>query len=504
MPAPDPVLGRVKVVAFPVPAFENRLLRVLRDPNSAGYELLEEGTALGDCGFIRGDDVTKYGEGFLLCKIRPDPNTGFHEWYFLNPRDNEDAYNFDTAYDGEHEDFPIRTRSYLVLRSALAALPFSATDPDNEDMTLVAQKQVRSDDPVVDALFVGIQRVYQILPGVIVRGQEYDEVTGIAYPYTEQSVVEGENIGDEATYIKPESAAKALKRVFDVETIQDSFDAYHKALPQFNSRIPIPDVMTSIEVLWTEESGDGEFDSEWDGLATGPNRSISGSESGNAHGACAVMPELAVVRKTYVQNNVPTTGHFVYMPDPLTLAAVQAKMSAILGVSVGVWPVFQAEAITFVLRGGKASATAQASASAAYSYQDGRDPDDVGDDSEMFDVSQGGGTSVDFSPAISIQALPPMLHAGFDFGVGATKEQTANAEATAGWAGIGGFPSASASATKDVTVTGSVVPASRAATTPADVPTTGLFIVAMKCEPFKFDYNKVYVEILDAADLTAA
>jgi len=122
----------------------------------------------------------------------------------------------------------------------------------------------------------------------------------------------------------------------------------------------------------------------------------------------------------------------------------------------------------------------------------------------MFDVSQGGGTSVDFSPAISIQALPPMLHAGFDFGVGATKEQTANAEATAGWAGIGGFPSASASATKDVTVTGSVVPASRAATTPADVPTTGLFIVDMKCEPFKFDYNKVYVEILDAADLTAA
>lgn len=499
MPAPDPVLGRVKVVSFPVPAFENRLLRVLRDPNSAGYELLAEGTLLGDCGFCREGDATKYGDGFLLCKIRPNPETGYHEWYFLNPRDNEDAYNFETAYDGEHKDYPIVTRSYLVLRTELSALTFDDTDPANNELTLVAQKQVRSDDPVIDSLFVGIQRVFQKLPGALVHGQEFDESLGVPIPYTEQPVKENTGIGEHATYIKPESAAKALKRVYDVEAVRASLDAYYDVVPRFNSRIPIPDEMTSLEVLWAEDSADGSFESDFAGTATGPNRSLTGSESANAHGSCAVMPELAVVRKVFVQNNVPTLEHVFFVESPATHEDVLDRLSTLCGQTVTRWPVFQAESLTFVLSGAKASVSVQASASASQSHQDGRDPEDSGDDSDMNDKTEGSGTSKDYSPAISVQTLPPMIHGGFS--LSSTRSKTATASCAVEWSGTN-FPSVSVSESGSVTATGEVSPSSRGATSPASVPTTGLYLVDLKPEPFpKWGRTKIYAEVLDASSL---
>jgi hypothetical protein len=217
-----PSLGRLDVVSFPVPGFKNRLLRVLRDPGTAEYELLPTGTPLEECPFIRGADLEGMETGYLLTKVVPQPNSGLEEWYFLNERSNEDEYNFETSYEGEDKEYPVVTRSYLMLRSRYEALTFSDTDPKDSRLTLSAQRQARAEDPIVDSLFVAVQRVFQRIPGKALTGKVVTR-EGQVGTLTRQVVAPGTSIEPSSLTVsgtvQPETGGRSVLEKVEVDEV---------------------------------------------------------------------------------------------------------------------------------------------------------------------------------------------------------------------------------------------------------------------------------------------
>ena len=239
--------GILETVAFPVPFFGNRVFRVSRDPAAGRYEELPPGTPLSECPFagVYVTDPEKF-DGYFLAKIVPNSQTGLHDWFFLNERANEDDYNFETAYEGEDPEFPIVTRTYVMLRSRYEAAEFTETDPVIEGLTLSSQRQLRVEDPVVDSLFVGVQRVYQRIPGKVFTGKTLTP-EGQVGSLTRQLVAPGETVVPSAFVsegeVKPESGAASTKTVV---TVPEVFDARvlgkerpDLVPPKFRPQVPV-------------------------------------------------------------------------------------------------------------------------------------------------------------------------------------------------------------------------------------------------------------------------
>jgi hypothetical protein len=151
-------------------------LRVTRDPSSGGYETLPEGTPLSDCPFLAARDLAPYeGGSYKLAKITFDGQQHHHEWYFVNEREAQEAYNFEFKYLDEASEKPLLTRTYILPRADYAAVTEGTADTTHTDLHLIAQEQVRVDDPIVDSLFVVDRRTYTTLPGVTMVGGQYGD-----------------------------------------------------------------------------------------------------------------------------------------------------------------------------------------------------------------------------------------------------------------------------------------------------------------------------------------
>ena len=220
----SPAIGRVDVVAFPAPGLDSRILRVLRDPGTAEYELFAEGTPIEECSFIRGADLESLPSGYFLAKVVPQPNSGLEEWYFLNQRSNEDEYNFEVNYEAEDKEYPIVTRSYVTLRRDYEALAFTETDPKNPELRLVAQKQVRVEDPIVDSLFVAVQRVFQRVPGKVLTGKVITQ-EGQVGTLTRQVVAPGTDLTASALTVsgsvQPDNGGRSVLEKVEIDQVFD-------------------------------------------------------------------------------------------------------------------------------------------------------------------------------------------------------------------------------------------------------------------------------------------
>lgn len=171
-------IAQLNIVNFPVPGMDHRLAVIRRDPKLYPNDLPAAGTLLADCDFVSQRQVEKWGDGFVLAKIVPDPATGLHDWYFLNERLNQDAYNYAVSFPYETKDFPQYVRTYVYLRESYTDVEDLSADPVKEDLTLIERKQIRSEDPIIDSLFVVVQRVYEILPGPWIKSFKIHEHSG--------------------------------------------------------------------------------------------------------------------------------------------------------------------------------------------------------------------------------------------------------------------------------------------------------------------------------------
>jgi hypothetical protein len=180
MPAPR-TFDRIEVVQFPSPGQQASVLKITRDPSSGGYDTLPEGTLLTDLPFLAARDAAPYQSGtYRLAKIVFQQERHLHDWFFVNEREDQEAYNFEFKYLDEASSKPLLVRTYVTPRSDYTVTVEGTADPVYDDLHLIAQEQVRTDDPIFDSLFVVDRRTYTTLPGVVMDGARYGD--RVAYP----------------------------------------------------------------------------------------------------------------------------------------------------------------------------------------------------------------------------------------------------------------------------------------------------------------------------------
>lgn len=281
--------------------------------------------------------------------------------------------------------------------------------------------------------------------------------------------------------------AHKLKVTKAIDTV--ALEAYLASFPA-TTNLPIPDQLNSVSVQWAESEGEGGFDSEWAGTASGQSYSLSGSEDGTAESSKSLIPEITFDIKQFWGQNLPTTMHFFYLPKPVTLANILTKVSATA------WPVFKPESHVISLIGAKVSVQAKASASAAVSVS-------IGDTTDYSrDLTQGQGDGYDVSNTHNTRVIPPTVHETINFTGVTEKESTVEATASAEWTGWGSpiaFPSADATITASADIEAGVSPTTLTATTPSSVPVSGVYLVDKKVQPWEYGYVMVMAEVLDAS-----
>jgi hypothetical protein len=178
--------------------------------------------------------------------------------------------------------------------------------------------------------------------------------------------------------------------------------------------------------------------------------------------------------------NIPTTQHVFFLQGTVTDAAIRAKVSALA------WPVFKPKSYNLVANGGKISAEVEVSAHASKR---------VAADTEGWDKTVGVGVSGETTFSRALLKLPPCLHGALTFEDERTL--TARAAAVVGWQGSN-FPTVNVNKTETRTQD-LVTEIELTATTPEDIPRSGVYLLDSRVELFRGNIVKVYAETVDAS-----
>ncbi len=250
-----PIAGKPIVKSYASPDLTDRIWVVRKDSRAPGYELPAHGDAYD------GPEGQKL-EGFQFATAVPSDQTGWVDHYYLDVRLNEDSYNALVEYPYADKDYPRVTRTYTSLRSEAfpntvvdpelstnPSLPFEpeadSADPIYAELLLVEHKIVRFDDPILDSIFVNVQRIYERLPSPIIRTYEQSGVKQIVTIDTQEVVTEDIPTSSATTEVlKVERTTTAKARV-TTGTVPDVFpaDAHSIEIPdliptEFHGLIP--------------------------------------------------------------------------------------------------------------------------------------------------------------------------------------------------------------------------------------------------------------------------
>lgn len=316
----------------------------------------------------------------------------------------------------------------------------------------------------------------------VFKGSRIDEGLNISIPYTEQFVSPPATTNAEPNveYV-PINIHRSLRREFDVPT--DSIDAYLVSYP-VRANLNLPRVLKNVSVLWNTAEANGDQDANWTGSSSGTSYSLSVSVGDRAMASATLMPELVIDIEDTWASNLAATAYEFYLPYPITEDDILDKFSATK------WPVFKPRAHSIVLRGQKIDIGVNVQISAASSGGP-----------SGFSMDALDSTSKDFASSLnnSVVNLPPTLHGEI---VITDASRTVDIEAVAEIAASGSsFPTVSASGTMEATVVGSVSPSTLPATSPTDIPKTGLYLLDSRVTPYRHGYARVYAEIFDATVL---
>jgi hypothetical protein len=123
------------------------------------------------------------------------------------------------------------------------------------------------------------------------------------------------------------------------------------------------------------------------------------------------------------------------------------------------------------------------------------------DDNNSSSKTTGEGSSFDISTTTNSKQIPPTIHGEIVFSGDTDKMMPIGVRASAFWNGDN-FPSVNVSRSEIGYAEGSVYPASLPAVSGATaVPTSGVYLVDSKVEPYKWGYAKCFAETFDASVL---
>ena len=180
----------VALINYPSPQIADRLLVERYDHSLSHFGPRNLYTAIPTYGVEHPD--TRRFPGFRLAHVKLVIADDWYDWYWVNDRLNQDAYNCEIDYPYGDTAYPRHTRTLLVSRASYAAIAFGTADPANALLLLVAEQTPRIGDETLDSLYVVSKRVYERLPGLpittwIVDGETQTPAKVVAQKVTKAS-----------------------------------------------------------------------------------------------------------------------------------------------------------------------------------------------------------------------------------------------------------------------------------------------------------------------------
>lgn len=266
---------------------------------------------------------------------------------------------------------------------------------------------------------------------------------------------------------------------------------YKLAVPSI-ANVNLPDTLVSVDVEWSEQSGEGSGETNWAGSATGSSWSLTSQTGASAESSGAVLPELVVVTKQTWGHNLPSTIYYMIVEKvagEITLAMVTAQLASLYGVTATQWPVFHPKTYVVALSGNKVNITAQVSAHASMSYSSS---------SLSWSRTTSGSKHIDHSLTTGTRVIPNVLCSGLS--ISQTRTKDVSAVANLGF--YSGLIPTFSFTDPEITESCSGFAKGRFdATTPSAIPTSGKYMLNVAVRPFQnlSGFMMIAVEVIDAS-----
>jgi hypothetical protein len=321
------------------------------------------------------------------------------------------------------------------------------------------------------------------------KGSEWDYLLNTQVVSTQQMVVPPTTFNEPNTSYKAINEDRSLKIVEEAPT--DALNSYLVSLPT-RTDMQLPAVLKSIEAVWVSDTAISDGDSQGSGvMPTGGGASLQAQASSTGSAKQSAVPSIKTEIENVIGSDISATAYFFYYDagnGSMNETNLVNRLSTLIGQSVNVWPIFKAKSHTIVTRGASVSAATKASA----------DQTNVITIDGTTGNSQSSGEEYSWAidRNVDVVNLGPTIHAALNI-TNATQ-----------YTGISATSSARARLTGDFDVTASkaytanaqvsIVPTSFPATSPADIPRSGLYIVSSKAEPFKWGWVKCFALVVNA------
>lgn len=313
--------------------------------------------------------------------------------------------------------------------------------------------------------------------GQLLHGQLHDKQFRVAIPYTQQDTGfayggQSQNQGNPSAEITVIDANATQDKIFDYAALDASKLALFWQNPGFIS-FQLPEELLGLTAIFSTSKGTGAGLSVPHAESHGSSWSVGVSASNHAGSSLDFIPDLQPDIKTHDASNVPCIECYYFTTGNTTLAATLTFLTTKLGATVLSWPNFKAKRRSFTLKGQSLTISSTANVQLAGSAS--------GSSSAVSD-NAGYDYSIETKSTVRSIDYPPYLNGSLTItGVGGTPwtaSDTIGVSAAASLTGSGNLSGSVVGGTSvpPQTVTGLITPHTLSATTPAAVPTTGLYL----------------------------
>lgn len=245
------------------------------------------------------------------------------------------------------------------------------------------------------------------------------------------------------------------------------------------SSIQFPDILTDIGWSMSPSVGDGSSShpaSNQKALAAGAG-SISLNPRAQAQCSAAIVADVQPAIKQIWSRDLPTMNYAFYIPVGSTIDAVLSRLTTAAGAAVLAMPVFQPQTYWLSAVSERLSGSLEADSFATISTRDGVT-------ASALAYEWGNGTSQEVGITVKNTRVGPVINGNITLSISgntATASCSADASTVAmPSSGTAIIPAITNTPTSlSLVATGSVSPTTFAATTPADIPRTGLYMTEL-------------------------
>jgi hypothetical protein len=364
------------------------------------------------------------------------------------------------------------------------------SDPAIETGLLISESVA---NPIGDGKFV-IQTI-KVDEWPELKNSEWDHLLNTQVVSTQQMVAPPTSFTEANTSYRAVNEDRTLKIVEQAPIA--ALNSYLVALPT-RTDIQMPTVLKSVETIWVSDSSMSDGESVGTGTmpAGGVGVSLNARSSSSGQAKYSAVPSIKTEIETVFGSDISATAYFFYYNagnGSMTEANLISRLSALVGQSIQVWPVFKPKAHTIVTSGASVTATTQAVA----------DESKVvtldGESGFSQSVQEDSGWAIDRT--IDVVNLNPTIHGPLTI-LNATQITGINATSSAS-ARLEGDFDASAVKTQAASASVYVTPTSLPATSPQDIPRSGLYVISSKAEPFKWGWVKCSALVVNASQFAS-